>query len=133
MTIIEELKAEHVFLANALKEVKEKGISSKEGLEKLMSIKEVLLAHIAKEDKHIYPLLNEKAKNDDTLRSMLGTFDSNMKNVADTALKFFNKYSKAEADPVEFGKDFGFLSWALGIRIRQEESILYSEFEKIQH
>ena len=129
--LINELKAEHVLLGQKLNEIKDLGVSSDEGRKMLLSLKEPLLNHLGKEDKNLYPVLQEEAKNNDVLRSMLGTFDNNMKNIAQNALNIFKKCEEPIKDPVAFGKDFGLLTWSLGIRIRQEESILYKEFENI--
>ncbi len=55
--LIEEFKREHSEIVDALKEVEELGIFTKEGQAKLMSVKSTLLGHLDEEDEKIYPVL----------------------------------------------------------------------------
>jgi len=58
--LIEELKKEHSEIIATLNEVKELGILSKEGQDKLMSLEVSLLAHLGIEDDQLYPALKKK-------------------------------------------------------------------------
>ncbi len=53
-----------------------------------------------------------------------------MMDVSRVALEFFDKYSR-EVSGKEFPKEFDNLFVALGKRIRNEEDILFPEYEKI--
>lgn len=128
--IVEELMAEHEVLAKVLTDVKEKGVSTDEGRGMLMSAREGLLAHLAKEDEHLYPQLMEKSKEDQNLKNLLDTFARDMDGISKAALDFFDKYQDGGSE-IEFAKDFGALYGALSNRIRKEETILYPEFDKI--
>ena len=128
--IVAELKSEHEMLVKVLGEVKEIGVSSEEGRGKLMAAKDGLLAHLAKEDEHLYPQLKERAMTDANLKSMLDTFARDMDSISAAALAFFDKYQDGGSG-IEFAKDFGALYGALGNRIRKEETILYPEFDKL--
>ncbi len=92
--LIEELKKEHSEIVATLKEVKELGISSKEGQDKLMSAKVSLLAHIKKEEEQFYPVLRKEAKTNKQLESILDLLAVGMMDASRVALEFFDKYSR---------------------------------------
>jgi len=60
--LIEELKKEHSEILAALNEVKQLGILSEEGQDKLMSLEVSLLAHLEMEDDHslVFSLKKDK-------------------------------------------------------------------------
>ncbi len=128
--LIEELKKEHSEIAATLNEVKELGINSKEGQAKLMSAKVSLLAHIKKEEDQFYPVLRKEAESNKQLESILDSLAVGMMEVSRIALEFFDKYSRGVSGK-EFPKEFESLLVALGKRIRNEEDILFPEYEKI--
>ena len=128
--LIEELKKEHSEIVVTLNEIKELGISSKEGQAKLMSAKVSLLAHIKKEEDQFYPVLRKEAKTNKELESILDLLAVGMMDTSRVALEFFDKYSSGVSGK-EFPKDFENLFEALGKRIRNEEDILFPVYEKI--
>ncbi len=130
--LIEEFKKEHSEIIAALNEVEELGILSKEGQAKLMSIKAGLLEHLKKEEEQLYPVLKKEAKNNKQLESTLDLFAIDMEDVSRIVLEFFDKYSEGDLD-MEFQRKFDSLFVALGARIRNEEKILYAEYEKMNH
>jgi len=128
--LTEELKSEHATLVKILGEVKEIGVTSEEGQDKLMTARDGLLAHLGKEDEKLYPTLKERSASDDNLKNLLDTFAKDMDEISKVALGFFDKYQDG-GSPIEFAKDFGALYGALANRIRKEESILYAEYDKV--
>ncbi len=128
--LVQELKQDHVNLVNVLNEIKQLGISSKEAQSKLMSAKEGLLAHLKKEDEQLYPVLHKAAEQDDALKRTLSTFAKEMEEISSFALDFFQKYQSG-GEGFDFAKDFGKLLAGLGSRIRREENILYSAYDRI--
>ncbi len=128
--LIEELKREHSEIVVTLNEVKELGILSKEGQAKLMSAKVSLLAHIKKEEDQFYPVLRKEAEINKQLESILDLLAGGMMDVSRVALEFFDKYSSGVSEK-EFSKELVNLFVALGKRIRNEEDILYKEYDKI--
>jgi len=125
--LIEDLKIEHAKIAKALNEVVSIGIGSDEGREKLMNAKEMLLQHLQKEDKYLYPILEEAAKEDRQIRHTLDSFAKDMEAISKLALDFFEKYEKGGGG-LEFAKEFGHLYTSLSMRIRREENYLYKIF-----
>ncbi len=128
--LIEELKKEHSEIVATLNEVKELGISSKEGQAKLMSAKVSLLAHIKKEEEQFYPVLRKEAKTNKELESILDLLAVGMMDTSRVALEFFDKYSRGVSGK-EFPKEFENLFVVIGKRIRNEEDILFPVYEKI--
>ncbi len=128
--LIEELKKEHSEIVATLNEVKELGIRSKEGQAKLMSAKAHLLAHIEKEEEQFYPVLRKEAEINKQLESTLDLLAVGMMDASRVALEFFDKYSRGVSGK-EFPKELENLFVALGKRIRDEEDILFPEYEKI--
>ncbi len=128
--LIEELKREHSEIVVTLNEVKELGILSKEGQAKLMSAKVSLLAHIKKEEDQFFPVLRKEAEINKQLESILDLLAVGMMDVSRVALEFFDKYSSGVSEK-EFSKELVNLFVALGKRIRNEEDILYKEYDKI--
>ena len=128
--LIEELKKDHSEIVDALNEVKELGILSKEGQAKLMSAKERFLTHLRKEDEQLYPVLRKKAENNKQLESALDLCAIDMENVSRIVLEFFDKYYGGVIDE-DFPREFERFFAAFSKRIKDEEDILYDEYDKI--
>ncbi len=131
-TLIEEFKREHSGIIDALKEVKELGILTKEGQAKLMSIKESLLEHLKNEDKRLYPVLRKEAEHNKELKNVLKLFVMDPEYVSRVVSEFFDKYSGGDIDE-NFQVNFESLFAAISARIRNEEEALYQEYETIIH
>ncbi len=127
--LIEELKREHSEIVAILNEVKGLDILSKEGQAKLLPAKECLLTHIKKEDEQLYPVLRKEADNNKQLESALDLCAIDMENVSRIVLEFFDKYSRRAFSDTELQREFENLFTALDKRIRNEEDILYDEYE----
>ncbi|MCB1143535.1 MAG: hemerythrin domain-containing protein [Leptospiraceae bacterium] len=127
--LIDELKKDHLEIVDMLNSVKKAGIGSEEGRQKLFAAKTLLLSHLGKEDEKLYPFLKKEAENDSDLKDTLSIFAKDMEGITKAALEFFEKYSTG-SNTIEFARDYGSLTSALGNRIRQEEKILYEEYNK---
>ena len=128
--LIAELKKDHSEIVAILKEVKELGILSKEGQAKLLSAKAHLLKHLNKEDEQLYPVLRKKAEENKQLQDALDLCAMDMENVSRAVQEFFDKYSRGVSGK-ELQKEFENLFVALDKRVRNEEDILYDEYDKI--
>ncbi|MDH5681306.1 MAG: hemerythrin domain-containing protein [Spirochaetota bacterium] len=128
--LVNELKKEHDILVTVLNEVKEIGISSQEGKDKLSAAKNGLLAHLKKEDEQLYPKLRVAATSNEQLQRTLDHFLREMEEISSFAIEFFGKYESG-GEGVEFIRDFGKLIGGLRGRIRREENILYPEYDKL--
>ena len=128
--LIEELKRDHSEIIEALKKIEEFGIATREGQASLMSLKVALLAHLKKEDDHLYPALRKEAEHNKLIKNALVLCKIDMENVSKVVQEFFDRFSKGD-----LGKDiqgeFEKVLNALDKRIKNEEEILYKEFEWI--
>ncbi|MFQ5688000.1 MAG: hemerythrin domain-containing protein [Candidatus Scalindua sp.] len=128
--LIEEFKREHSEILAILNEVKELGILSKAGQVKLMSIKASLLEHLWNENERIYPVLWKEAEHNKDLKELLDLFAIEMEDVSKVAQQFFNKFHEGTIDK-SFPHEFEAFFAAITKRIKNEEDILYEEYEKI--
>ncbi len=127
--LLEELKREHLALIDDLREVHKLGIVNIEGRNKLMSMKNILLDHMKKEDQHLYPMLMKESEKDENFKVALDFFASNMEQISKQALVFFDKYADG-GNEKEFLIDYKNLLSCLTERIDKEEKILFNEFYK---
>lgn len=127
--LVGQLRKEHVVLLEGLNQAYALGISSEDGREKLRGMRALLLAHLAKEDKELYPLLDAAALHNKRLASLLLTLRDEMGLISREALQFFTTYEHGGAG-FEFARDFGRLLAALTARIRREETLLFPEYER---
>tara|TARA_B100001964_G_scaffold201280_1_gene228880 strand:- start:106 stop:519 length:414 start_codon:yes stop_codon:yes gene_type:complete len=131
--LIEELKKEHSEILATLNEVKQLGILSEEGQDKLISLEVGLLAHLEMEDDQLYPALKKEAEHSNSIKDTLELFAIDMENVSKIVREFFEKYSEGfsgvELD--QLSEDFENLFSALTKRICNEEESLYEEYETL--
>ncbi len=131
--LIEELKKEHSEILAVLNEVREHGILSKEGQDKLISLEAGLYAHLEMEDDQLYPTLKKEAEHSNSMKDILELFAIDMEDVTKIAREFFKKYSEGfsgvELDTLS--EDFENLFSALTKRISNEEETLYEEYETL--
>ncbi len=126
--LIKELKKDHSEIVTALNEVKKLGILSEEGQNILVSIKALLITHLKKEDKQLYPFLKKEAENNKLLKDALDLCAIEMENISRNIQEFFDKYSRGvlgKEPQREFENHFS----GIGKRIKNEEDILYGEYE----
>jgi hypothetical protein len=125
--LIEELKNEHKLILDILDQVKTLGISSRSGREKLLSARDLLIAHMTKEDEMYYSELRRAAENSRDLKIMLDYFLKDMEDVSNKAMHLFSKYSQG-GDEAEFAGEIKLLYVMLRDRIQTEEHVLFSKF-----
>ncbi len=126
--LIEEFRREHSEILAILNEIEGLDILSKEGQSKLMSAKTILHEHLKKEDVKFYPALYKVAEHNNSLKNVLDLFAMDMEDVSRVALEFFDKYSRGVLGK-ELQGEFERLIVALRNRIKNEEDILYKEYE----
>ncbi len=128
--LIDQLIKEHSEIFAELNEADNLGIITKEGQNKLFSTKTDLLVHLKNEDEHLYPVLRKEAENNKHLESILNSFSSEMENISESAMKFFDKYTNRVIDS-KYVESFETIFAILSARMKKEESILFAEYEKI--
>ncbi len=126
--LIEKFKKEHSEIIEALKEVEELGIHTKEGHAKLMSLTVTLLKHLRNEDKLFYPVLRKASEHNKKLKEILSLFVNGLGATYVEMLNFMAKYYKGVVIDINFQRDYERLFGALSKRIEYEENILYDEY-----
>ncbi|MDB5096698.1 MAG: Hemerythrin cation binding protein [Cyanobacteria bacterium RYN_339] len=128
--LIERLTEDHVGIVSALEHVKESGIASVDGKQKLFSVKAHLIAHLRREDDELYPMLKRAGEMDVNLKRTIDIFAKDMEIVSSLAMGFFDKYSQGSTG-LDLARDFGKLYTILKTRIRKEEDILYLAYTQV--
>ena len=95
-----------------------------------MSIKASLLEHLWNENERIYPVLRKEAEHNKSLKELLDLFAIEMENVSKVVEQFFNKFHEGTVDR-NFTHEFEAVFAAISKRIKNEEEILYGEYENI--
>ena len=127
---VEGFKATHQVAVSLLGQ-----IDSAEGQQRvdaLNSLKEVLLAHVDRENNIIREAM-DKPDAEGTFKLSAQRFMDELGDIAQTALlPFFDKYSSSEeVDSDDFSNDFSGIKSALADRIAFEEGRFYPELEKL--
>ncbi len=131
--LVEELKKEHSDIRTTLNEVKELGILTKEGQDKLLDLEVSLLAHLEMEDDELYPALRKEAEHSNSVKDTLDLFAIDMESVSKIVREFFEEYSEGFSgmELEKISEDFKNLLTALNKRICNEEESLYEEYETL--
>jgi hemerythrin-like domain-containing protein len=120
--LITQLKADHAAIQKALDTIREASFQRAVSERELTAIKDRLLAHLAKEDKQLYPVLLSQEAN----RRTAEKFQERMQPISTEVLAFFTTYQTPESrQGMAFAKDLGRLMQRLTMRIRDEETHLY--------
>ena len=89
-----------------------------------------MLEHLWNEDERFYPVLWKEAEHNKKLEETSYVFAIDTENIYGDMLDFFGKYTEGAIDS-KFEGEFKHLLAALRTRIMNEESFLYSEYEKL--
>ncbi len=127
--LIDTLKKEHRVILEHLAAIKHQGAHTMEGRTQLVEARNQLLAHLDREDRDLYPKLEEIAQRDPQLKEMLDQFEEEMKAITVYCNRFFTKYS-SDGGGIEFFREFDIFYNSLQDRIRKEEEILFVKCNK---
>ncbi|WP_257291959.1 hemerythrin domain-containing protein [Endozoicomonas sp. ONNA1] len=130
--LIEEFKNEHLQISDLLLQAREVGIGNQQGQDLILSAKKMLLAHLNKEDKYLYPVLREAAENDESLKSTLTDYALDMDKISAEVMIFFSLYENNDNTIENFQQDCNNILRALSKRITKEEAVLYKTYDKIK-
>ena len=125
--LIDELKSEHRTILAILGQIKALGISSQAGQEKLLAARDLLIAHMRKEDEHYYPTLKKAAESSKELKMLMDYFIADMQAVSKKAIGLFDKYAEG-GDEAEFAGEIKLLYVTLKDKIQSEEETLFGKF-----
>ena len=129
--LIEVFKKDHSKIIEALKEVKELGVLTKEGQAKLTYIIPDLLNHLWDEDDQLYPVLRKASEHNKKLKEILSLFVNGLETIHEEMLTLITKYAKGVVKDSNFQREYERLFDALSKRIQYEEEILYDEYNNL--
>ncbi len=128
--LIEEFEEEHRQIIDRLLESKRLGVHSMEGRNTLCRMQELLLTHLEKEDKNLYPALREHRERNPELRKMLDLFEEELTGITAFCSEFFEKYVTGGGG-IDFFRDCDKLYKALENRIQKEEDLLFPYYRAL--
>ena len=126
MGLIENLKLEHKAILSLLDDVEALGIGSEEGKKKLLKSKELILAHLHKEDEKLYPALKDLTK----VQAVSLAFETDMTWISSQVLRFYCDLEKLGENSAEVEIMFEDVKRLLTERIGREERLLYPLYEE---
>ena len=124
--LVQTLENEHKTIVSLLNEVSKVGVASPTGRDKLFKAKTLIINHLQKEERDLYPKLMADPK----FAALAMTFSKEMAELSKTVIAFFDKYDDNNCD-IEFARDVGRIAGALKLRITKEETQLYTAFNEL--
>jgi len=128
LNLIDELSTEHSDLCISFGNLERLDISSEESHKEIQSLKASLLAHLRRENEELYPQLREMAFNNLQLQRTLDWFTRDLARISAVLILFLDKYSDG-GPPLAFKRDFSRLNKILNALIKQEERLIYTEYQ----
>lgn len=134
--LIERFKREHHEIDRALKEAKLLGVATKEGHERLLEAKDLIIKHLQEENEQLYPPLERASGSSAVIKEDLERFKETLKPVTDKAISFFEKYDQPseydqESEKAELCREIIDIITMIESRIDQEENIFYPHFNSV--
>ncbi len=127
---LERYREEHTRIYTLLREAKEASLGTREGLERLMSARDMLLSHLEGEDREFYPALRKAAEKDAQLVRALDVLEDDIKDVSRIAREFFARCCP-EGGGLDFVREFGTFFIMFMERAAKEENVLFPEYERL--
>lgn len=128
--LIQDFKDEHLQISDLLLKARNIGEDNPQCRALLLSAKKMLLAHLNKEDRYLYPVLKEAAKTDSSLASTLQSYAQDMDKISTDVMTFFNTYEDGDHTAENFQSDYKNIIIALSKRIAMEETVLYKAYDQ---
>jgi len=129
-TFIDDLKKDHQKLLGTLQEAQALGWGTCAGRIKLLECKELLVAHLNKENTRLYPEMRKCSHDNASTEKTVGDFTSEMESLTKDVVAFI-----ANADKMTLGMDYarelGKIISIVKRRISREETLLYPLYEKL--
>jgi iron-sulfur cluster repair protein YtfE (RIC family) len=126
MNLIDTLKREHEVLRQFLNKVSRMGVTSIAGREQLAKSKDFLIEHLKKEDKLLYPFLDELV----ATKAISTSFRKEMSVISEQAMTFFDNVLQDKMSNGQLLMEFNMLDAVLRARMLKEENSLYIVYKK---
>ncbi len=129
--IITELKKEHRALFDLMSQELDHKSDPVGTHKNIMKMKKMLMDHLAKEDKYIYPALLDPRWRDSYIQPILNSVIKGKQELVQLMDQFYSKYTENSIIGSNYDADFKKLFVEVWPRILNEELILFTEFENI--
>ena len=129
--IIKQLKLEHAHIVNAFREIRDMGSLSKAALTRLLKARDLLISHIEREDKELYPALRKMAEQDPKVRATLNQRERDMVIISRVVSQFFNTCKK-DGYSLALEGSVPLLCTTVLNRIEKEERLLLPLYARVQ-
>lgn len=130
LQLIRELNSDHLQLVSCLDSMKGKKLQDKDTIELIKKFKNLVLAHLEKEEKEFYPIMLKAAETNDILKDLLRVMGLEMEEISKKAMMLIALWEQGKGAE-RFASDFSSLYTILKDRIKREETRLYSKFLKL--
>lgn len=127
---LERYREEHTRIYTLLREAKEASLGTREGIEKLMSARDILLSHLEGEDRDFYSALRKASEKDVQLVLALDVLEEDIKDVSRIAREFFARCCPEDGG-LDVVRDFGTFFIMFMERAAKEENVLFPEYERL--
>ena len=124
-TLIPGLLHDHAQMREMLESVRRQGVSTAEGQRLLKQARQLIVAHLQREDVMLYPALRGCA---DT-QTLANTYANEMQELSREILAFFDGM-EGERNELVFARGFGKVLGALNKRWTREEVRLYPAYDR---
>ena len=119
--LVSNFKKDHELIVKLIADAMEAGLGSDVCRRKLLGARSLLVNHIEREDRFLYPHLERESS------EMARQFARDMQQISERVVRFVSKYEQGALDRA-FASEAGRLIGALTARINQEENFLYQRF-----
>lgn len=127
--LVVELRTQHQTILDRLAQVELDQSSSPTRVARLQAIERMIMDHLKLEDEQIYPALRRAADDDVLLRGVLDAFARDSEELSTRIARFFER--ARVSDPSGLERECSELIGTLRVRVRREEELLFSEYEKL--
>lgn len=126
--LTDTLRAEHCTILRLIDEARSAGIGSQGAFEALRKSKALIIAHLRKEERELYPPLFASCD----FGVMGDAFSAEMVRLSQTVIRFFERYeTDGVADGGELATELDRIIGLLHTRIAREENTLYPAYETV--
>ncbi len=119
---------EHRVIEHNMRKLFDMGINTKEGREAFQGMKNYWLVHLEKEDRLIYPLLQEKRKELAELDNFFNEFEDEIGRISRLIKNLDKNLAAGEGD---FDVDFEYIYVLITFRSTVEEEVIFRDFGDI--
>lgn len=121
------LRAEHAAILKHIEAVQRMGLASREAFEALRKSKTLIVSHLQKEERELYPPILASAD----LGEIGSGFSAEMIRLSQVIIRFFEKHERTGGSDPSLAAELERIIGLLYARIAREENVLYPAYERL--